>query len=232
MEDALFNSLVTLAKNATATEDYDMQDANDTARVTEKALSVIHPYGFVAEDWYWMEKLAWWNAVLPALTWLMFRYWLDDSTRRTDMLFKIMIAHASVWSPLILIALVVNTFDTLKGFAAFWLEHFCSNFYQATYTVSFLSLLYLAVMEGNTYNWLLMWSYFFYFYFMDSAEQGSGTFAMYYLDPEAMTLDANFHPSFAYFMGWREHRYRYYYYYPQYTPDFSLLDKNSDEDDE
>ena len=48
---------------------------------------------------------------------------------------------------------------------------------------------------------------------------------MYYLDPEDMTLDAELHPSISYLFGWREHRYRYYYYYPQYTPDFSLLDE-------
>ncbi len=59
---------------------------------------------------------------------------------------------------------------------------------------------------------------------MDFLEQGSGTFAMYYLDPYAMTMDAELHPSIAYLLGWREHRYRYYHYYPEYTPDFSLID--------
>mmetsp|Transcript_27259 Transcript_27259/g.36436 ORF Transcript_27259/g.36436 Transcript_27259/m.36436 type:complete len:133 (+) Transcript_27259:473-871(+) len=76
------------------------------------------------------------------------------------------------------------------------------------------------------WNWWLFTIYFFWFQLLDSAEQGSGTFAQYYLDPENMKLDAEMHPSIAYLLGWREHRYRYYYYYPEYTPDFSLLDED------
>ena len=67
---------------------------------------------------------------------------------------------------------------------------------------------------------------------MDSAEQGSGTFAQYYLDPLNMKLDAEMHPSITYLLGWREHRYRYYYYYPEFTPDFSLLDEDKKHSDD
>ena len=35
-----------------------MADINETA-AAETTASVIHPYGFVAEDWYWMVKMAW-----------------------------------------------------------------------------------------------------------------------------------------------------------------------------
>ena len=47
-----------------------------------------------------------------------------------------------------------------------------------------------------------------------------------------MTLDAELYPSISYFFGWREHRYRYYYYYPEYTPDFSLLDEKDNKKDQ
>ena len=47
-----------------------------------------------------------------------------------------------------------------------------------------------------------------------------------------MKLDAEMHPSIEYLLGWREHRYRYYYYYPEFTPDFSLLDKKDEDEGE
>ena len=120
--------------------------------------------------------------------------------------------------------MIVELFDVGQGFSAFWIEHIASNFYQLAYLYTLFELLQLCVMQEGSLNWLGFWLYFFYFQIMDSIEQGSGTFAMYYLDPEYETLDAEMHPSITYFLGWREHRYRYYVYYPEYTPDFSLID--------
>ena len=35
-----------------------------------------------------------------------------------------------------------------------------------------------------------------------------------------MTLDTNLWPSVFYLLGWKDHRYRYYYHYPEQTPDW------------
>ena len=59
----------------------DTEDRNDTEkqiRPVGDGERVIHPYGFVAEDWHWMIEIAVYNSVIPALVWLAFELWDKD----------------------------------------------------------------------------------------------------------------------------------------------------------
>ena len=165
---------------------------------------------------------------MPVLLWLPFKYWKDDSKRRERYLRYIMFEHLAVWAPTIVLGFLVSM-GSMRGFAATWLRHYSSNMNKVAYDYAKWTLFFLAIVEGGGWNWSLFFFYWIYKQLVATAEQGSGTFAIYYLDPEDMTLDAELYPSIGYLFGIREHRYRYYYYYPEYTPDFSLLDEEEDE---
>ena len=75
--------------------------------------------------------------------------------------------------------------------------------------------------ESDVGKWAF-WVYTLIAIFFRYEEKMRGTFAMYYLNPRLKTLDAQLHPSFQYTLGWRNHRYRYYYYFPEATPAFDL----------
>ena len=75
--------------------------------------------------------------------------------------------------------------------------------------------------ESDVGKWAF-WVYTLIAIFFRYEEKMRGTFAMYYLNPRLKTLDAQLHPSFQYTLGWRNHRYRYYHYFPEATPAFDL----------
>ena len=75
--------------------------------------------------------------------------------------------------------------------------------------------------KTSTSKWIF-WGYFCFAQFFRYEEKMRGTFAMYYLNPRLMTLDPQLHPSIQYVLGWRDHRYRYYYYYPETAPAFEV----------
>ena len=79
-------------------------------------------------------------------------------------------------------------------------------------------LLEMSLYEGGAGNrWLLLMGSFMAF-FTHFVSKKRGTFSMYYLDATYRTLDATLYPSIHYLFGWRRHRYRYYYYFPEATP--------------
>mmetsp|Transcript_4218 Transcript_4218/g.5245 ORF Transcript_4218/g.5245 Transcript_4218/m.5245 type:complete len:153 (+) Transcript_4218:21-479(+) len=140
-----------LANDATDTGalDADLDDANETLGGMEETSrregppgrrdggrDVIHPYGFVAEDWYWMIQMAVTNATVPALVYVIFDQWNNKSKLRVDVLRKIAVVHAAVWSPLVLLGMCVEWFGFGKKFTTMFLEHWSSNLNQAAYMFS------------------------------------------------------------------------------------------------
>ena len=150
----------TEAGDAVAIEHNDtIHDLNDTAKITSE--TVIYPYGFVAEDWYWMVQLAWTNSIMPALLYVLFKYAVDSSKRREEYLRDVMFVHLATWGPTILLGFIVAT-GAMKGFTATWLKHYSSNMNKLAYDYSKWSLLFLAVVEGGWWNWSIFFFYWFY----------------------------------------------------------------------
>ena len=183
-----------------------------------------NPYSFIKDDWdteLWFAVI---NAAWPAATY----YWLNSSnSASTDsgMIKKLATfkqvaeVHAAVWAPLLLIGFFTS-FGVLKPFAAFWLEHISSNANPLTYLWGFFMFSELALTTQDNWGWwywYLITGVLFHF-----VEKRRGTFAMYWLNPKLDTLDAKLHPSIMYALGWRQHRYRYYHYYPEFAPNFDV----------
>ena len=80
----------------------------------------IQPYIFIADDWNWMIWLAGANASFPALVYLPFAFWITGSQMRLDVLQRISMVHAVVWSPVVLLG-IVTSFEILHSVAAVWL---------------------------------------------------------------------------------------------------------------
>ena len=180
------------------------------------------PYGFDSHGLNWMIGAAVANSLVPAAAYILDKMVIagDGSTEtRQKALYNTMKMHVSVWGPIVLFGML-GIWDIAKPFTALILEHVLSNGATFTYIYAAIQLLTLALTEDG--NWWIFSLYFIYSRFMDAIERQNGTFAMYYLNPLAMTIDPYFHPSIYYLLGIRKHKYRYYYYYPETTPNFDL----------
>ena len=117
-----------------------------------------------------MIEIAIYNSVLPALIWLAFQLFDKDRQSRTDTLKWIAIVHGSVWTPVILLGMMVEWLDAGRVFTAVFLEHWSSNLNEAAYIYSMYALLGNAMTGLGGWDWWLFFGYFLYWQLMDSAE--------------------------------------------------------------
>ena len=175
------------------------------------------PYAFIALDLHWILWVAFANICLPSIA-----YYYNSaisttaSQLRIDAVTNLMYIHLAVWTPLLLLAMLPGAVP------AFYLEHISSNANPTAYIAGGFILSNMYYREQNNSAILMFWAYFGYAQYVRYVEKMRSTFAMYYLNPKLDTLDSNLHPSIQYFLGWREHRYRYYHYFPETTPNFDL----------
>ena len=164
-----------------------------------------------------MLWIAFFNVSIPAAFYYFLGYSATNaSTERKMALEYLSYMHAGVWGPLILLAIAPGAIP------AAYIEFISSNLNPVAYVTSLFILGELWYAEKSATAKWLFWSYLAYFEFMHFQETKRGTFAMYYLNPRLMHLDAKLYPSLNYALGWREHRFRYYYYFPDTAPAFDV----------
>ena len=161
--------------------------------------------------------MAFFNMVIPAAAYYQFYYSVKDSvSENRNALMYVMNMHLGLWAPVLL-------FSILPGaIPAFYLQYISSNFNPMAYIFGAAALANMYYRDKDSTSKWLFWGYFFWAQFARYEEKMRGTFAMYYLNPKIDTLDAQLHPSIQYTLGWRDHRYRYYHYFPQNTPVFDV----------
>ena len=140
-----------------------------TALAARRDAAPIQPYRFVSDDWHTYVELAVINACAPAVPFILFQLF-DWGASRIDVLRRVAIVHASVWTPVVALGLITIEAGVLKVFTAVWLEHIASNFNMAAYLYSLFSFLVLAIEESNLTNWLFFLGYLAYFQYMDLSE--------------------------------------------------------------
>ena len=106
------------------------------------------------------------------------------------------------------------------GLTAGYIEHFISNLNPLAGFFGVYLLQDLVFNEDNKGDKWLFWLMLLTGVGLNWLVKLRATFAMYWLSPKAMTLDSQLYPSVTYLLQWREHRYRYYYYFPEFTPAF------------
>ena len=181
-------------------------------------MSAVNPYGFYEYDWHMLLQQAVYNMALPGALYATEKYALSMSGRYPLQLLQM---TAGLWAPLLVLGLFTEI-GMSGGVAGFYIEHILSNFAPILY-LGGIALFVNGILDNNAaYDWLITIVYAVSAYVLDYFLSFRGTFAMYWLNPRAMTLDAQLFPSLMYMLGLRTHRYRYYYHYPEYAPDFDI----------
>ena len=176
-----------------------------------------NPYAFVGLDWHWTLWIALLNVALPSAAYYAFAYESTTASQKRITAFTaVATMHVSLWGPLILLSVLPGAIP------AFYLQHISSNFNPTVYLIGAAVFANLYYQDGESLGKWAFWAYSLIALFFRYEEKMRGTFAMYYLNPRSKTLDPQLHPSFQYGLGWREHRYRYYHYFPEATPAFDL----------
>ena len=179
-----------------------------------------NPYTFVAIDWHIFIFTCIMNVAFPAAFWQFYANVSDYATRwplRVEAIKNITYTFAAVFGPYSAIGLL-SVFPIFRPGIALIVEHISSNANPVAILYALYLLTEMSLYEGGAGNrWILLMGCFMAF-FTNFVLKKRGTFSMYYLNARYKTLDATLYPSLHYLFGWREHRYRYYYYFPEATP--------------